>query len=254
MTVGASGAPSARAGTLPPRRRASDHGPRRGGLGTIVLSATVGAVVALGMWTLRTGLDRVARQSEPERPDATVVAAATPPADKCATPEAPASSSRPTPATGAVLAASTAEPEPRPVSIDTLPVAHGVGAAPARATRATEARRSAAPTTSRASFTPSSTPEPRPVAKRAPAAPPSPRAAVTHAVQRASSAARSCESGPQSGKVEVTFSPSGAVSSVGLVKGFDDAGVNGCVLRAFGRVRVSAFEGDAITVRKTVSW
>lgn len=77
---------------------------------------------------------------------------------------------------------------------------------------------------------------------------------MTEAVQRASFAARSCESGPQSGKVAVTFSPTGAVSSVNLVKGFDDAGVNGCVLRAFGRVRVSAFEGDPITVRKTVSW
>jgi hypothetical protein len=41
---------------------------------------------------------------------------------------------------------------------------------------------------------------------------------------------------------------------VSLVKGFGDAAVNGCVLRAFGRARVPAFSGDPVAVRKTIAW
>lgn len=254
MAVGSSSAPPAHSSTSPPRRRASDHGPRRGGLGTVILSATVGAIVALAAWTVRSGLDRVAHQNDPTGPtNALAAAAVAPPADKCPSPSA-APASSPAPAAGSTSASSTstAESAPLRVSFDSLPMARSGGVAPATATRPASRRST---TAARASFTSTrEAPEPRPVVQRAPAAPVSPRAAVTEAVQRASFAARSCESGPQSGKVAVTFSPTGAVSSVNLVKGFDDAGVNGCVLRAFGRVRVSAFEGDPITVRKTVSW
>jgi hypothetical protein len=260
MTVSGSSPPPAGASvtTSPPRRRSTDTGVRARALGTVILSATVGAVVALGMWGVRSGLDRAGRTSDPSRPVAALGMATAEGADKCPSPApaaaSPASGSAPAP----VSATSTQESEPRPVSIDTLPVAHGFGpTVPARSTRA-GARRSATATTTSASFASSSSddaaPEPKPVVHRAPAAPVSPRAAVAAAVQRASFAARSCESGPQSGKVEVTFAPSGAVSSVSLIKGFDDVGVNGCVLRAFGRVRSAPFEGDPVTVRKTVSW
>jgi hypothetical protein len=80
------------------------------------------------------------------------------------------------------------------------------------------------------------------------------RAALSQAMARAASAATSCDMSPQDGKVTVTFAPSGAVQSVSLVKGFGDAAVNACVLRAFGRARVPAFSGDPVQVRKSVAW
>lgn len=258
MTVGGSHAPSARASssTMPPRRRSSDHGGRGRALGTVVLSATVGAIVALGMWSLRSGLDRAATVDSSRAVGALGTATATA-TDKCASPTAAGASPAAAPTT--VLASSGSDSEPRPVSIDALPLAQGMSSIPAR-TVPSPARHVASAPVARASLTaassetPASAPEPRPVAHRAPAAAVSPRDAVSKAVQRASFAARSCETGPQSGKVEVTFAPTGAVSSVVLIKGFGDVGVNGCVLRAFSRVRAATFEGDPMTVRKTVSW
>jgi hypothetical protein len=242
FTVSNSSAP-ARPSTSPPRRRAGDDEGRARGLGTIVVSATVGAIVALGMWMVRSGLDRVGSGND-NGPFAAATASAAD--DKCVTPASAASAA----STAAVSTASTPESE-KPVSFDALPRAYGdVSGGTTRAA----SHRSATTVTSRTSAaTARETPAPaaRSAVQRARV---SPRTAVTDAVQRASFAARSCESGPQNGKVEVTFSPTGAVSSVALIKGFDDAGVNGCVLRAFGRVRVSPFEGDPITVRKTVSW
>ena len=95
-----------------------------------------------------------------------------------------------------------------------------------------------------------------------PPAPPPPRelpaqpsrTEVTNAVKRAASGAASCDSGPQDGIVTVTFAPSGAVQSVSLVKGFGDATLNACVLRAFGRARVPAFSGEPVKVRKALAW
>jgi hypothetical protein len=105
---------------------------------------------------------------------------------------------------------------------------------------------------------------PAPTSKRsvAPPAPPPPRelpaqpsrTEITNAVRRAASGAMSCDSGPQDGTVTVTFAPSGAVQSVSLVKGFGDATLNACVLRAFGRARVPAISGEPVKVRKTVAW
>jgi hypothetical protein len=243
LTVSGSSAPG-RPSTFPPRRRAGDDGGRGRGLGTVILSATVGAIVALGMWTVRSGLDRAASAKDGAPFPAATASASD---DKCVSPSGVSASSPATASTAAVSAGSTPESE-KPVSFDALPRAYGAST-PAGTTRAAS-HRSATSVTTRASGG-SVREAPRPAVQRARV---SPRVAVTDAVQRASYAARSCESGPQNGKVEVTFSPTGAVSSVALIKGFDDAGVNGCVLRAFGRVRVSPFEGDPISVRKTVSW
>jgi hypothetical protein len=92
----------------------------------------------------------------------------------------------------------------------------------------------------------------------APAAPKLPqgadRGAVTKAMSRASRTAASCGAGPQDGRVSLTISPAGVVTSVSLVKGFGDAGVNACVLRAFSRAKIPAYEGDPIQVRKGVRW
>jgi hypothetical protein len=80
------------------------------------------------------------------------------------------------------------------------------------------------------------------------------RTEITNAVRRAAAGATSCDSGPQDGIVTVTFAPSGGVQSVSLVKGFGDATLNACVLRAFGRAKVPAFSGEPVKVRKTVTW
>jgi len=77
---------------------------------------------------------------------------------------------------------------------------------------------------------------------------------VAAAIGRATYAARSCEEGPQSGRVEVTFSGSGTVQSVTLLKSFDSVAVNGCVLRAFGRAHMTSYSGEPMVVRKSLSW
>jgi hypothetical protein len=97
------------------------------------------------------------------------------------------------------------------------------------------------------------TPEPRAEAPRKAAGPVN-RAALAQAASQAASAATSCDSGPRRGRAAVTFAPSGNVMSVTLLQSFGDVAVNGCVLRAFGRVHVPPFTGDPVEVRKTVSW
>ena len=80
------------------------------------------------------------------------------------------------------------------------------------------------------------------------------KAIIAKAVARAASAATSCDSGPQSGRALITFSPSGNVQSVSLVESFGDQAVNGCVLRALGRAHVPPFAGGPVEVRKGLSW
>jgi outer membrane biosynthesis protein TonB len=71
---------------------------------------------------------------------------------------------------------------------------------------------------------------------------------------RATSAASACDSGPHDGRVSLTITPAGTVTSVSLVKGFGDADVNACVLRAFGRAKIPAYDGEPVQVRKAVRW
>jgi hypothetical protein len=95
--------------------------------------------------------------------------------------------------------------------------------------------------------------EPAPAA--APVLPKGPdRGAVAKAMARASGAASSCGTGPHDGRVSVSIAPSGVVSSVSLVKGFGDAEVNACVLRAFSRAKIPAYDGEPTQVRKGVRW
>jgi hypothetical protein len=78
--------------------------------------------------------------------------------------------------------------------------------------------------------------------------------AIATAVGTAARAATSCGASPQSGRVAITFSPSGAVRSVQMEQQYDERDVGACVLRAMGRAKVAAFTGDPVTVRKSVSW
>jgi hypothetical protein len=78
--------------------------------------------------------------------------------------------------------------------------------------------------------------------------------AISRAVGNAARSATSCGGSPQSGRVAITFSPSGAVRSVQMEEPFAERDVGACVLRAMGRAKVGPFTGDPVTVRKAVSW
>lgn len=112
-----------------------------------------------------------------------------------------------------------------------------------------EAAAAAAPADEDAALAAAGAPEPAPTPTAGPD-----RAAIAKAVGRAAAAASSCESGPQSGRAQITFAPSGNVASVQLLEPFSDNGVNGCVLRALGRAHVPPFAGEPVIVRKALSW
>jgi predicted Zn finger-like uncharacterized protein len=112
----------------------------------------------------------------------------------------------------------------------------------------------------KASATPTAPPEPTP-AKTAEAPPPDPggaefnRGAATSALGAAAGAAKGCKKpdGPTgSGRVKVTFAPSGNVTSA-VVDGPPFAGtpVGGCVASAFRSARVPPFSGAPVTVSKS---
>jgi len=124
-----------------------------------------------------------------------------------------------------------------------------------REPRVVDLRASQARSAEPAEATPAASEAKEPEAPAAPALPKGPdRNAVTKAMSRANRTAASCGAGPQDGRVSLTISPAGVVTSVSLVKGFGEAGVNACVLRAFSRAKIPAYEGDPIQVRKAVRW
>jgi predicted Zn finger-like uncharacterized protein len=82
-------------------------------------------------------------------------------------------------------------------------------------------------------------------------------AAAKSALSSAAANAASCKKpdGPTGGgKVQVTFSPSGRVTSAQVVSGpFGGTSVGGCVASTFRRARVPAFSGESKTVTKSFS-
>ncbi len=81
--------------------------------------------------------------------------------------------------------------------------------------------------------------------------------AAKSALSAAAGKAKLCKKpdGPTgSGKVQVTFAPSGRVTSANVVSGpFGGTSVGGCVARAFRSARVPAFSGSSTTVAKSFS-
>lgn len=81
--------------------------------------------------------------------------------------------------------------------------------------------------------------------------------AARSALSSAASQAASCKTsdGPTgSGKVQVTFAPSGRVTSANVVSGpFGGTSVGGCIARTFRQARVPKFSGDPQTVSKSFS-
>jgi hypothetical protein len=237
----------------PPRRRSSRHHGSTSWLrtlGVIVLSSSVGATVASLISSARSGLDGLARgerggedlrAAAPAASCAPTTTSREPPASVHASVSAPGSSPLET-ATG-----KSSQDAPR-ITLDALPLQPGRRGGRAAETISLDsapsdrADRRARPATPRAA----------PPAESTPVQPS--RATLSQAMSRAASAATSCDTSPQDGKVTVTFAPSGNVQSVSLVKGFGDTAVNACVLRAFGRARVPEFSGDPVQVRKSVAW
>jgi predicted Zn finger-like uncharacterized protein len=104
---------------------------------------------------------------------------------------------------------------------------------------------------------------PKPAAKEeAPAEAPAPEpdkppfdmSAAKAALEGAAASAAACKSddGPTGrGKVQVTFSPSGRVTSANVVEGaFGGTPVGGCIAKVFRSAKVPAFSGDPVTVAK----
>jgi len=241
-------------------------------LGVIVLSASVGAVVSSAIWGVKSELSEAAA-NRATNTDITRASGAVL-AENCAT-SAPLAETKPAISTAiggesATLEAGASTAEAPRISIEALPVeqsrrrgvtAQLVSLDTPSSTHESSHESELRPASHRASRQAEASPRARNNPNRAPSPPPEhplpaqpSRAAVTQAVARAASAAASCDGGPHDGKVAVTFAPSGAVQSVSLVKGFDDAAVNGCVLRAFGRARVPAFSGEPVQVKKSVVW
>lgn len=97
--------------------------------------------------------------------------------------------------------------------------------------------------------------EPEPAA--ASNAPPFSKASAISALGSSASAAGSCKKpgGPTGvGKVQVTFAPSGRVTSATVMgPPFAGTAVGGCVAGAFRRAKVPAFSGNPVTVSKSFS-
>lgn len=88
-----------------------------------------------------------------------------------------------------------------------------------------------------------------------PTKPPFDTSAAKAALQAASSSAASCkqDDGPTgSGKVQVTFAPTGRATSANVIEGpFGGTSVGGCVAKLFRAAKVPAFSGDPVTVSKS---
>lgn len=213
----------------------------------VALSAGIGAAVSAVLWDFRSDDTTAVAEAKP------LIGVATPGAPN----SKPAASPAPCPVGSGVSSSNAAESSsetPR-VSLETLPLERddrggraSVSRSDASERRVQSRGRNRAESAKLASTAPA-----REEPKSKPAGPVN-RAALAQAANQAASAATSCDTGPRRGRAAVTFAPSGNVMSVTLIQSFGDVAVNGCVLRAFGRVRIPPFSGDPVEVRKTVSW
>lgn len=126
-------------------------------------------------------------------------------------------------------------------------------APPVPAKAPAEKREPSKPVTAVAKPAPPPTPSPAP--KPAAEAPPFDRAAALSALNKATDASASCKrpDGPTgSGRVAVTFAPTGVVTTAN-VEGppFAGTSVGSCIAARFRSARVPAFSGGMVTVRKS---
>jgi hypothetical protein len=79
------------------------------------------------------------------------------------------------------------------------------------------------------------------------------RAALARALGGAAAAARSCGAGPVNAQVVVTFAPSGVARSIHFASP-PPVPLRTCVLNAISRTRITPFQGEPVTVSKTLRW
>src|SRR3954471_13257011 len=80
------------------------------------------------------------------------------------------------------------------------------------------------------------------------------RSDFARAMAQAARSAQGCGEGPVHTQIVATFAPSGVPSSVHFGSAPPPAALRSCVLSAVARSRVAPFEGDPVTVSKTLSW
>jgi hypothetical protein len=248
---------------------------RTAGLRTDVIVFGVAVVVlAVALWQTRTP----ARDPEPlanreaasPPPRGTVVVIA-PPKDPLPQPprvEAPPAAAPPTasplptlaiPSALAPFPRAIAAAPPSPTNADKTPTeaAPSARTTPDPSVASADAPSEAAPS---ATATPSAAPQSLARAIEAAAADPAPpfdRIGALSALRGAAVFAQSCkrsEADAGQGSAAVTFLPSGAASAV-TIEGAPYAGapISGCLASLFKNVRIPAFSGSAITVRKSFS-
>ena len=79
------------------------------------------------------------------------------------------------------------------------------------------------------------------------------RASLARALGAAAAAARHCGDGPVSAQVVVTFAPSGVARDIHFTSPPPIA-LRSCVLNALARARLAPFQGEPVTVSKTLRW
>jgi hypothetical protein len=238
-----------------------------GAAALVALSASNGALVSALLWSLRQDGSRKATAAVVATANPALTCpgptAAAPPAAAAAAPGNPGVSgtdAETKPATQAVsidqlplMGAKKREVEERPLLAPSRSRASSARPAGRRASIGAAAGAPAAATTPLAAAMQEEVEQPEARTPAEPSAGPD-RGAIAQAVARAAAAATSCSSGPERGRVSITFAPSGSVQSVQLLQGFGDATTNSCVLRAMGRAHVPAFSGSSVTVKKGLSW
>jgi hypothetical protein len=287
--------PVALATVPPPPPPSPPQGIWRPMLATAALSATIGAIVSVGMWAVRSPAEAskpvMAATLAPLKAEPTAVNTVGP----CPIPSTPSNSTTTSSTSLTSVSSMSQGPVPHEVSLEALPVetrssraatnaapvlrapvapppraaravvseravaTRAAAAEPARPARAESDHASRHPHKAAEVAAASDDDDDAPAAAPPPSPPPAPtagpdRTAIARAVGRAASAASSCETGPQSGRAQITFAPSGNVQSVQLIQPFSDNAVNGCVLRALGRAHVPPFAGEPVIVRKALSW
>ncbi|MEP7049263.1 MAG: hypothetical protein ABJB12_02875 [Pseudomonadota bacterium] len=80
------------------------------------------------------------------------------------------------------------------------------------------------------------------------------RAELARALGNAARAAQSCGTGPVNTQIVATFAPSGVARAIHFGANAPPVAVRSCVLNAVARAHISPFEGDPVTVSKTISW
>jgi len=243
----------------------SNKGLLFGGIGAVVVALGVGAVLLLGN----------KEDSMPTAEATTSVASAVAPADQEPPKADPPAEERAAVEPVKPSTEQPSEPAPAPTTAEKAPEPaeaekpqQAVAPAVAQATDTTTTKAATTPAKAPAKAEPKTTQTTRSTAPTATAkatatapapargeAPPFDRAAALAALNSAADTARACKKpdGPTgSGRIAVTFAPSGVVTAAN-VEGppFAGTAVGSCVAARFRNARVPAFSGGIVTVRKS---